>query len=78
TEAFQKTFHIAIQLGSILSVLLLYGRRFMVDKDLWGLIGVAFVPTAVLGFLFYPLIKGASRGKDGIGVFFLGFVGLVL
>ncbi|GAB5603706.1 undecaprenyl-diphosphatase UppP [Thermus sp. FJN-A] len=78
TEAFLKTFLIAIQLGAILAVLLLYGRRFLVDKDLWVRIGVAFVPTAVMGFLFYPLIKGAILGKDGIVVFFLFFVGLLL
>ena len=77
-DPFLKTFLIAIQLGAILAVLLLYGKRFAADRELWVRIGVAFVPTGVLGFLFYPLIKGYILGKDGVVVFFLFFVGLVL
>ncbi|WP_234554568.1 undecaprenyl-diphosphate phosphatase [Thermus caliditerrae] len=77
-DAFLKTFLIAIQLGAILAILLLYGRRFALDRALWLRIAVAFLPTAAIGFLFYPLIKGVILGKDGIVVFFLFFVGLVL
>lgn len=77
-DAFLKTFLIAIQLGAILAVLLLYGRRFLGDRELWTRIGVAFVPTAVLGFLFYPLIKGKILGNDALVVFFLFSVGLLL
>ena len=77
-DAFLKTFLIAIQLGAILAILLLYGRRFLADRALWLRIGVAFVPTGLVGFLFYPLIKGVILGDDRIVVFFLFFVGLVL
>ncbi len=77
-DPFLKTFLIAIQLGAILAILLLYGRRFAVDRALWLRIGVAFLPTAVMGFLLYPLIKGRILGNDGIVVFFLFSVGLVL
>ncbi len=77
-DPFLKTFLIAIQLGAILAVLLLYGKRFAGDRGLWARIGVAFLPTALLGFLFYPLIKGVILGKDGVVVFFLFFVGLAL
>ncbi|WP_114313492.1 undecaprenyl-diphosphate phosphatase [Thermus caldifontis] len=77
-DPFLKTFLIAIQLGAILAILLLYGRRFAVDRALWLRIGVAFLPTAAMGFLLYPLIKGKILGNDGLVVFFLFFVGLVL
>lgn len=77
-DPFLKTFLIAIQLGAILAILLLYGKRFAVDRALWLRIGVAFLPTAAMGFLLYPLIKEEILGKDGIVVFFLFFVGLVL
>ncbi|WP_117238020.1 undecaprenyl-diphosphate phosphatase [Thermus sediminis] len=77
-DDFLKTFLIAIQLGAILAILLLYGRRFLVDRALWLRIGVALLPTGLMGFLFYPLIKGEILGNDGIVVFFLFFVGLVL
>ena len=55
---FLKTFEIAIQLGAILSVVWLYGRRFVRGADMFKKVLVAFVPTAVVGFSFYKIIKG--------------------
>jgi len=52
-----KTFEVAIQLGSILAVLFLFAKRLLVDKILWLKIVIAFLPTAVFGFLFYKTIK---------------------
>jgi len=54
---FVKTFTISIQLGAILAVLVLYWRQLWNDKALWGKIIAAFLPTAVLGLLFYKIIK---------------------
>ena len=77
-DPFLKTFLVAIQLGAILAVLLLYGRRLAADRALWLRIAVAFVPTGVIGFFFYPLIKGVILGNDAVVAFFLFFVGAVL
>jgi undecaprenyl-diphosphatase len=52
-----KTFEVAIQLGSILAVLFLFVKRLLVDKMLWVKIILAFLPTAIFGFLFYKTIK---------------------
>jgi undecaprenyl-diphosphatase len=52
-----KTFEVCIQLGSILAVLFLFAKRLLVDKTLWIKIILAFLPTAILGFLFYKTIK---------------------
>ncbi len=52
-----KAFEVSIQLGSILAVLFLFVRKLLVDKSLWLKIAVAFLPTAVFGFLFYKTIK---------------------
>ncbi|OYZ65850.1 MAG: undecaprenyl-diphosphatase, partial [Sulfuricurvum sp. 24-42-5] len=52
-----KAFEVAIQLGSILAVLFLYAKHLMQDKTLWIKLIVAFVPTGVLGLLFYKHIK---------------------
>jgi undecaprenyl-diphosphatase len=52
-----KTFEVAIQLGSILAVLFLFAKKLMADFSLWIKIIVAFLPTAVFGFLFYKTIK---------------------
>lgn len=54
---FSKSFDIAIQLGAILAVLFLYWRKISLDKNLWKKVLVAFIPTAVLGFLFYKVLK---------------------
>jgi len=54
---FMKTFEIAIQLGAILSVVVLYWRSLLVDFKIVQRIAVAFVPTAVLGIVFYKIIK---------------------
>ncbi|WP_456465863.1 undecaprenyl-diphosphate phosphatase [Persephonella sp.] len=52
-----KTFEVAIQLGSILAVVFLYRDRIFKDIDLWKKLIVAFIPTGVLGFLLYKIIK---------------------
>lgn len=52
-----KTFEISIQLGSILAVLFLFAQKLLASKSLWLKIAVAFLPTAVFGFLFYKTIK---------------------
>ncbi len=52
-----KAFEVAIQLGSILAVVFLYRKRMFSDFELWKKLIVAFIPTGVLGFLLYKLIK---------------------
>jgi len=50
-DPFTKTFTIAIQFGAILSVLVLYWRRFLQRLDFYLKLFVAFLPAAVIGFL---------------------------
>ncbi len=54
---FLKSFEIAIQMGAILSVVVLYFRRVVGNMRLASKVLIAFVPTAVLGLLFYKIIK---------------------
>lgn len=55
--AAHKTFEVSIQLGSILAVLFLFSQKLLVNRTLWLKIIVAFLPTAIFGFLFYKTIK---------------------
>ena len=55
---FLKSFEIAIQLGAILAVALLFWRKLLRDKRTLARVALAFVPTAVVGALLYPFIKG--------------------
>ncbi|HEX4887499.1 MAG TPA: undecaprenyl-diphosphate phosphatase [Luteibaculaceae bacterium] len=46
-----KLFTVSIQFGAILSVLVLYWRRFLQDFAFYTKLVVAFLPAAVIGFL---------------------------
>lgn len=54
---FAKTFEIVIQLGAILSVVLLYRKRFLKSTGIYFKLFVAFIPTGIIGFLAYKTIK---------------------
>src|SRR5438105_2004902 len=54
---FLKSFEIIIQLGSILAVVILYWKKFFAGPDIWKKVLVAFLPTAIIGFLLYKTLK---------------------
>jgi len=56
-DAFVKTFEISIQLGAILAIVMLYYKRFIQGVNIYLKLGVAFIPTAIVGFLAYKTIK---------------------
>ena len=74
-----KAFEVAIQLGSILAVLFLFAKRLLVDKMLWLKIIIAFLPTAIFGFLFYKTIK-ALFGVESVAIMLIigGFIFLIV
>lgn len=55
-EDFTKLFTIVIQLGTILSVVVLYFKRFFQSLDFYYKLFVAFLPAVVLGLLFSDYI----------------------
>jgi undecaprenyl-diphosphatase len=54
---FVRTFEICIQFGAIFSVVVLYWRSFFQDREVLMRVVVAFIPTGVLGFLMYKVVK---------------------
>src|SRR3989344_446971 len=54
---FQKLFEVFIQSGAILAVIVLYFKTIFTEKKLIQKVVVSFIPTAVVGLLFYKLIK---------------------
>ncbi|MDR0746776.1 MAG: undecaprenyl-diphosphatase UppP [Helicobacteraceae bacterium] len=52
-----KSFEIVVQLGSISAVIFFYFRRLVGDRRLLLKLCAAFVPTGVIGLLFYRRIK---------------------
>jgi undecaprenyl-diphosphatase len=56
-DEFVKTFDIVIQLGAILAIALMYIKRFLQGIEIYTKLLVAFIPTAIVGFLAYDFIK---------------------
>ena len=56
---FLKTFEIVIQSGSILAVVWVYWKKILSSMALIKKIIIAFIPTAIIGVLVYPLVKSA-------------------
>ena len=75
---FVKSFEIVIQFGAILSVIVLYWRRFLVDMESLKRVLAAFIPTAILGFLLYKFIKTYLIHNTTIIVWALLLGGMIL
>ncbi len=77
TSDFLSSFIIAIQVGSILAVLFLYGRDLF-NLELTKKVLAAFIPTAVIGFILYKIIKHFFLTSDLVVAAALIVGGLVM
>lgn len=70
---FMKLFEVVIQSGAIVSVVFLYGGELIRDKELLNKVIVSFLPTALVGFTLYKVIKTIFFESQYlmIGVFFI-------
>lgn len=77
---FLKTFEIVIQFGAILSVIVLYWKTLLVNLEVLKRVIIAFIPTAVLGILFYKIIKNFLMASSQVVLWsmFIGGVFLIL
>lgn len=67
-DPFTKLFTVAIQLGAILSVIVLYWRRFFQTLDFYFKLVVAFIPAAVFGVLFNDYIDALLENVTVVGI----------
>ncbi len=70
-KPFTKMFTVAIQLGAILSVVVLYWRRFFQSFDFYFKLLVAFLPAVVFGLLFKDNIDALLERVDVVGYMLL-------
>jgi undecaprenyl-diphosphatase len=77
-SAFVKSFEISIQLGAILSVVVLYARKLVMDRETMKKIIVAFLPTGIIGFLLYRLIKHYLMGSSLVVIVAMAVGGILL
>lgn len=75
---FSKTFDIAIQLGAIMAVVVLYYKKFIQGAEIYKKLLVAFIPSALVGLVLYPFIKGFLLGSSTITLLSLFLGGLIL
>lgn len=68
TDEFVKLFTIAIQLGTILSVLVLYFKRFFRSLDFYYKLVVAAIPASIFGFLFNDQIDALLESPLTVGI----------
>jgi undecaprenyl-diphosphatase len=74
---FVKTFIIVIQLGAFLAAAVLYWRRLVLDPRTLAITITAFIPTGIIGFALYKVIKG-FLGNPAIVVWSLLIGGIAL
>lgn len=67
-DDFTKLFTIVIQLGAILSVVVLYFKRFFQTLGFYFKLLVAFIPAAVLGLLLSDFIDGLLENPITVAV----------
>lgn len=65
---FVKLFTVAIQLGAILSVVVLYFKRFFQSIDFYVKLLVAFIPAVVFGLLFSKKIDQLLESALTVGI----------
>ncbi len=74
---FIKTFEIAIQSGAMFAVIVMYWRKFL-DMEINKKIITAFIPTAIIGFILYKIIKSHLVGNLYVTLTSLFFGGIIL
>ncbi len=75
---FQKSFDIAIQSGAILAVIVLYGRRLLVNRAVLLRVCVGFVPTAVIGLALHGFVKRYLLDNASVVLWSMLIGGLVI
>lgn len=68
SDPFVKFFTVAIQLGAILSVVVLYFKRFFKSIDFYIKLFIAFIPSAIFGVLFSDAIDALLESPLGVAI----------
>jgi undecaprenyl-diphosphatase len=75
---FVKDFEIIIQLGAILAIVVLYWNSLFKSVEVWKRIIVAFIPTGIIGFILFKIIKTYLLGNLYVTLISLFIGGVVL
>jgi undecaprenyl-diphosphatase len=75
---FLKTFEIVIQFGAILAVVVIYFSVLKRNISVWKRILAAFIPTGIIGFVLYKVIKSMFLGNLELMIWTIGVGGVLL
>jgi undecaprenyl-diphosphatase len=75
---FIKSFEIIIQLGAIMAVVVLYARKVFSSWTYIKNLIIAFIPTGIIGFILYKLIKSFLLGNILIAAIALLIGGIII
>ena len=67
-DDFTKLFTIVIQLGTILSVIVLYFKRFFQSLDFYFKLFIAFIPAVIFGLLLGDFIDGLLENPITVAI----------
>lgn len=76
-DSYVKFYLLFIQFGALLAGIVLFSKKLLVNKQIFTNICISFVPSAVLGFVFYKLFKKLLEGNILLLAFMLMFGGVV-
>jgi undecaprenyl-diphosphatase len=75
---FVKSFEIIIQLGAIFAIIFLYWKTISRNINVWKKVFTAFIPTAIIGFILYKIIKTFLLGNSMVTLLALLIGGILL
>ncbi|MEI6400332.1 MAG: undecaprenyl-diphosphate phosphatase [bacterium] len=75
---FIKSFEIIIQLGAICAVIVVYGKKILTSACYIRNLCIAFIPTGIIGFLLYKIIKAFLIGNILIAGIMLLLGGIII
>jgi undecaprenyl-diphosphatase len=75
---FQKSFEIVIQLGAILSVVVLYWKSLLFNREIAKRVVFAFIPTGIIGLSLYRVVKKVFLASDSLILWSLLVGGVML
>lgn len=63
TDSYIKFYLLFIQLGALLAGASVFAKKIFTDKKLFINIVVSFIPSAIIGFIFYKMFKKLLEGN---------------
>jgi len=75
---FIKSFEIIIQLGAIMAVVVLYAKKVFSSWKYIQNIIIAFIPTGIIGFLLYKVVKSFLLGNVWVEALALLVGGIII